>query len=91
MDPRLAAAVAAIVGVPAVLAGYIALIELVLGRLPARWQTPLRPWLWLLPALTFALVFLVYPALNTIALSFLPKGGGPLTLENFQYARGQAC
>jgi alpha-glucoside transport system permease protein len=85
MDPRLAAAVAAIVGVPAVLAGYIALIELVLGRLPARWQTPLRPWLWLLPALTFALVFLVYPALNTIALSLQPKGGGPLTLENFQY------
>jgi alpha-glucoside transport system permease protein len=88
MDPRLAAAVAAIVGVPAVLAGYIALIELVLGRMPTRWQTPLRPWLWLLPALTFALVFLVYPALNTIALSFMPKGGGPFTLANFQYFFG---
>jgi alpha-glucoside transport system permease protein len=84
MDPRLTAAVVAVVGVPAALLGYIAIVEAVLGRLPSRWQAPLRPWLWLLPALTFVLVFLIYPAAYTAALSVTDPAGG-LTLENYQY------
>jgi len=88
MDPRLTAALAAIVGVPVVLAGYIAVIETVLGRLPTRWQTPLRPWLWLLPALTFVLVFLVYPSLYTAVLSLMERDGGTFTLDNYAYFLG---
>jgi alpha-glucoside transport system permease protein len=70
--------------VPAVLIGYIAVIEAVLGRLPAGIQTPVRPWLWLMPALLFVLVFLIYPAIYTIGLSFLDRAGHP-TLANFVY------
>jgi alpha-glucoside transport system permease protein len=88
MDPRLTAAIVAIVGVPLVLAGYIAVIEAALGRLPIRWQTPLRPWLWLLPAVTFVLVFLVYPSLYTALLSFMDRDGGALTLDNYAYFFG---
>ena len=90
MDPRLTAAIAAIVGVPLVLAGYIAVIEAVLSRLSSRWQAPLRPWLWMLPALLFVLVFLVYPSLYTLVLSFLDaKRGGALTFDNYAYFFGE--
>jgi alpha-glucoside transport system permease protein len=90
MDPRLTAAVVAIIGVPGVLAGYIAVIEAVLGRLSSRWQTPLRPWLWLLPALCFVLVFLVYPSLYTAVLSLTnPDQGGSPTLDNYAYFFGE--
>jgi alpha-glucoside transport system permease protein len=90
MDPRLTAAVVAIVGVPLVLAGYIAIVEAVLGRFPNRWQTPLRPWLWLLPALTFVLVFLIYPSLYTAILSLTDRAQGTslLTLDNYAYFFG---
>jgi alpha-glucoside transport system permease protein len=84
MDPRLVALLVAVIGVPAVLVGYIALIEAVLGRLPTHAQTPLRPWLWLMPALVFVLVFLVYPGIYTIGLSFLDRGGHA-TVANFVY------
>jgi alpha-glucoside transport system permease protein len=91
MDQRLTAAAVAIVGVPIVLAGYIAVIEAVLGRLPSRWQTPLRPWLWLLPALSFVLVFLVYPSLYTAVLSLSDTrvDGGGFTLDNYAYFFGE--
>jgi alpha-glucoside transport system permease protein len=70
MDQRLVTALIVIVGVPAVVIGYILAMEQVLRLVQARWQARLRPWLWLLPALLFLFVFLVYPTLNTIVLSF---------------------
>lgn len=82
MDPHLVALLAALVGIPLVLVGYIGLVEAVLGRLPARLQGSARPWLWLMPALMFALVFLVYPAIYTIALSLFDDAGRP-SLANF--------
>jgi alpha-glucoside transport system permease protein len=82
MDPHLVALLAAVVGIPLVLIGYVALVEAVLGRLPARLQGAARPWLWLMPALMFALVFLIYPTLYTIALSLLDQAGNP-SLANF--------
>lgn len=60
-----------VVGVPALQVGYAVLIEAGLARLPDRVGRALRPWLWLLPALTFLGVFLIYPALNTAWLSLL--------------------
>ena len=82
MDPRLVALLIALVGVPLVLVGYIALVEGILGRLPGHLQGSARPWLWLMPALMFALVFLVYPTVYTIALSLFDEGGQP-SLANF--------
>jgi alpha-glucoside transport system permease protein len=63
--------VVGIVAVPVILAGYIALVEIVLRALPEKRQPTLRPWLWMAPALLFLAVFLLYPTLNTLYLSLL--------------------
>jgi ABC-type sugar transport system permease subunit len=38
-------------------------------------QRPLVPWLYLLPSLVVMFIFIVYPMLNTIGLSFSNKDG----------------
>jgi alpha-glucoside transport system permease protein len=63
-------AVVAVVGVPLVLLGYIYGIEWVVERLPEKAQTWVRPYVWALPAIGFATVFMVYPMLRTVVLSF---------------------
>jgi alpha-glucoside transport system permease protein len=63
-------AIVAIVAVPLVLLGYIILGEQVIERLPERIQTWIRPYFWALPAIGFATVFMVYPLLRTIVISF---------------------
>ncbi|MBU0935625.1 MAG: sugar ABC transporter permease [Spirochaetes bacterium] len=76
----------AIVSVPAVLVVYIYITEKLIGGrsvrlLPAAGPRSgragksggaafLRPWLWLLPSLLLLGVFLLYPVVNTIILSF---------------------
>jgi alpha-glucoside transport system permease protein len=75
MDPRLLTAVAVVVGVPAVLVGYIYGTEFVLRLAPERSRSRIRPWLWLLPALAFLGFFLVYPTIGTIIESFQDKFG----------------
>ena len=67
---RLSLALAAVVGVPLATAGYVWLVEQVVGRLPGRRARGIRPWLWLLPAALFLLFFLVYPVVQTIVISF---------------------
>jgi alpha-glucoside transport system permease protein len=75
MDPRLGTAVVVVVGVPAVLIGYIYGTELLLRLAPERLKGTLRPWLWLLPALLFLGVFLIYPTIGTIIRSFQDRIG----------------
>src|SRR5215216_1527566 len=70
MDQLVTAAIA-VIGVPAVLVGYILLTERLMQALPERRQGRIRPWLWIAPALLFLIVFLIYPTINTIVLSFL--------------------
>lgn len=67
---QLVTAIIVVVGVPAVLVGYIYGTELLLRAMPESRKPQIRPWLWLLPALLFLLVFLVYPAIGTIVQSF---------------------
>lgn len=75
------------VGVPAAQVGYAAVIESALRPLPDRTQWKLRPWLWLLPALTFLAVFLIYPALYTLYLSTLDaRSMGFVGLKNYVFA-----
>jgi len=64
-----------LIGVPLVLIGYIGLVEWVVGKLPFKWRPRIRPWLWLLPALAFLSIFLVYPSIYTIYLSFFNTSG----------------
>jgi alpha-glucoside transport system permease protein len=75
MDPRLVTAIIVVVGVPAVLVGYILAVEYVLRFLPPRAQPRIRPWLWMLPALAFLVVFLIYPTVLTIIRSLQNKAG----------------
>ncbi|MEO5964071.1 MAG: sugar ABC transporter permease [Candidatus Limnocylindrales bacterium] len=75
MDPRLVTAIIVVVGVPAVLVGYIWLTEQVLRFVGQRIRPRLRPWLWLAPALAFLAVFLVYPTVGTFVRSLQNKAG----------------
>jgi alpha-glucoside transport system permease protein len=73
LDSRLITALIVVIGVPGVLLGYIVLTERLLTFAPDRLRGRLRPWVWLAPAIGFLGVFLVYPTLYTIYLSFLDK------------------
>jgi alpha-glucoside transport system permease protein len=68
---QLVTAVIVVLGVPAVLVGYILGIERVIQTLPERRQGSIRPWFWIAPALLFLFVFLIYPTINTFVISFL--------------------
>lgn len=74
MDRIITAAIV-VLGVPAVLIGYIWATEQVLRPVPERLQGRIRPWLWLLPALALLVFFLIYPTIGTIILSFQDKFG----------------
>ncbi len=69
-----------------------------MSRLLARWRQPGRQragspgrksyvhWLWLLPALLFIVIFLVYPVVDTIRLSFMNSDSTAYVgLDNFAY------
>jgi alpha-glucoside transport system permease protein len=81
---RIVAAILVVIAVPAVLVGYIALIEAIVSRLGRRWSGAIRPWLWMAPALAFLGVFLVYPTIATIIRSFQNRRGDAfIGLDNF--------
>lgn len=80
-------ALTVVVGVPAIQVGYAILIESGLRLLPDRAQWKLRPWLWLAPALAFLGIFLIYPALHTLYLSFLDaRSTAFVGLANYVFA-----
>ena len=86
LENRLVAAVFVAIAVPVVLVGYILLIEAILRRVPRRWASGLRPWLWIAPALTFLGVFLVYPTVATIIRSFMNRRGNDFVgLDNYAW------
>ena len=84
MDPRLGTAVIVVLGVPAVLVGYILLTEVALRLFGQRIRPRLRPWLWLAPALAFLAVFLVYPTIGSFVRSLQNKSGTEFVgLDNY--------
>ncbi len=91
MDERLFTAAIVIVGVPAALVGYVLLIETILKFVPGRIAPKLRPMLWLLPALTFLGVFLVYPTIDTVRRSFMDGFSETFVgLANYEYVFGSS-
>src|SRR6202142_608396 len=89
MDPRLTTALIVVIGVPAVLVGYIVATEQVLRVFPQRAQPRIRPWLWLFPALAFLFVFLVYPTIGTFVRSLQNNAGTQfLGLANYAWFFG---
>jgi alpha-glucoside transport system permease protein len=87
MDQQRVTAIIAVVAVPAILIGYILLVERVLKFAPERRQARIRPWLWLLPALLLLGFFLVYPTLATAVRSFQDKTAAAnfIGLANYEY------
>ena len=84
MDSRLVTAIIVVVGVPAVLAGYIIGTEQILRLVRERLRPRLRPWLWLAPALVLLFVFLVYPTIGTIIRSLQDRSGANfIGLDNY--------
>jgi alpha-glucoside transport system permease protein len=53
-------------------------------------RSQIRPWLFLLPALLFLSVYLVYPALDTFWLSFFDKNGSFVGFGNYLWAFGDS-
>jgi alpha-glucoside transport system permease protein len=79
----------ALAGAPLASAAYIGAAEVLLRRLPPRRRPAVRPWVWLAPALAFVTVFLVYPAVDTVVLSFRDAAGAAWAgLANYGYAFG---
>jgi len=70
MDDQLVTAAIVLFGVPAALVGYVLLAERLIRALPEKRQGRIRPWLWIAPALGFLIVFLIYPTINTLVISF---------------------
>ena len=85
MDPRLVTAIIVVIGVPAVLVGYIVGTEQVLRLVPERRRATVRPWMWLFPALAFLLVYLVYPTIGTLIQSFENNTGKFVGLNNYSW------
>ena len=86
MDDRLITALIVVIGVPGVLFGYIVLTERLLLLAPDIWRARLRPWVWLAPAVAFLAVFLIYPTIYTLYLSFLDKTSKEFVgIENYLY------
>lgn len=84
---RLLIAVIVIVGVPLATVAYVAAIEWLLARMSDRPRKRLRPWLWLAPAGLLLMFYLVYPALNTVYLSFLSARSTEFVgLDNYVFA-----
>ena len=79
-------AVVAVVGVPLVLLGYIILGEQVIERLPDRIQGWIRPYFWALPAVGFATIFMIYPLIRTVIISFRNSADTDwIGLANYKY------
>jgi alpha-glucoside transport system permease protein len=84
MDPRLGTALLVVIGVPAIIVGYIYGTEIALRAVSERQRSRYRPWLWLLPALLFLFAFLVWPTVLTILRSFQGVAAGKwVGLDNF--------
>jgi len=59
--------------------------EQVLRLFPERSKPLVRPWLWLLPALAFLFVYLIYPTVGTFIQSFENTAGKWVGLNNYAW------
>jgi len=62
------------------------LMDQVVDRLPARWREGARPYVFVGPALVILSVFLIYPVINTILLSFKDRRGDSwVGFDNYEF------
>jgi len=72
-----------ILGVPAVLVGYIVGAELLVRRLPDKNRPQVRPWIWVGPALVLVAAILFIPAIATFVQSFQDNHGNFVGFQNY--------
>lgn len=70
-NSRILTAIIVVIGVPAIVVGYIALMDWLVSKLPVGIRERVRPWLWAGPVIVLLAAYLVYPTINTLYLSFL--------------------
>ncbi len=77
--------VAVLVGVVGIFILYWGM-DFTVNRLPESWRESIRPWVFVGPALVILAIFLAYPAINTIYLSFLDARSESFNgLENYGF------
>jgi alpha-glucoside transport system permease protein len=74
---------AVVLGVPAVLVGYIVGAEFLVRRLPDKNRPQVRPWIWVGPALVLVAAFLMIPAIATLVQSFEDNHGNFVGFQNY--------
>lgn len=79
----LVTAIIVVVGVPAVVCGYIIATEWAIRGLSGPAKARVRPWLWVLPAFLFLTIFLIYPTIRTFINSFFNRAGEFTGLQNY--------
>jgi alpha-glucoside transport system permease protein len=72
-----------VLGVPAVLVGYIVGAEFLVRRLPDEKRPQVRPWIWVGPAIAFVVAFLLLPAVGTFIQSFQDNHGNFIGFGNY--------
>jgi ABC-type sugar transport system permease subunit len=84
MGPVVSIVAAVVISVGVLVAIFVGLNMLV-DRLPQKWDDRVRPWVFVGPAVIFLFIGLVVPALRTIYLSFRKgkRGDGGFTLDNY--------
>ncbi len=82
----------AVIVLVAILIGVVGVVVLFLSAdrivnlLPRKWQDGVRPWVFVGPALALLGVFLVYPALNTMVVSFKDASGANFVgFDNYRF------
>jgi alpha-glucoside transport system permease protein len=76
-------AIIVVVGVPAVVCGYIIATEWAIRGLSSATKARVRPWLWVLPAFLFLGIFLIYPTIRTFVNSLFDRRGNFNGLGNY--------
>ena len=76
-------AIIVVIGVPAVVCGYIIATEWVIRGFSSGAKARIRPWLWVLPAFLFLGVFLIYPTIRTFVNSLFGRGGDFIGFANY--------
>jgi alpha-glucoside transport system permease protein len=79
----LVTAIIVVVGVPAVVCGYIIATEWAIRGLSSTAKARVRPWLWVLPAFLFLTVFLIYPTIRTFINSLFNRAGEFIGIQNY--------
>ncbi|MEN6500647.1 MAG: sugar ABC transporter permease [Rectinema sp.] len=79
-------AIVALAVIPIFLWAYLMITERVAARVGKKAATVLRPWFWILPAVSLLIIFLVYPVVHTVVLSFMDARSENLVgLKNYLY------